>query len=196
VPMSLWGMVRAPSCATTISRAMARPSPVPPMSRARVVETSEPLEHPRALIGRDTGAVVSDCEVDTHIGLVELYPDHADRVTFGVFQQVANDAAEAVVVADHLASRHTVEVYDDSTARLERASFFEYQVIEIDALAAQRQSSGVASGENEEVVYEPLHPSCFVEDVLLGRFPLRALRVGEVDFELRADRGERASQLV
>ena len=52
-----------PPCARTSSRTIARPSPVPPPSRARrVVESGEPVEDPLPLRPGDAGAVVGHGE--------------------------------------------------------------------------------------------------------------------------------------
>ena len=54
-----------PPCAATIEATIARPSPLPPLARAReAVRAPEPLEDVRGLLGRQARAAVDDLDHD------------------------------------------------------------------------------------------------------------------------------------
>ena len=101
----------------------------------RAIETGEALEHVRPFLPRNAGTVVDDRNLHGAGGFVKLHAHDARRVAFGVVEQVAEDAAELVGVAEDLTARHGGEVHRDAAAALYRPRDFDDDVVEVDSLA-------------------------------------------------------------
>ena len=110
----------------------------------------------------------------------------------GVVEQVGDDPAQLLTVADTCAA-DTWRVSTADPGTLERPDLLEHDVVEVDRPPGALGSAGVAAGEHEEVVGQPLQSVDLLEQAgqHLGR---RALALG--DLELGAHAGERRAQLV
>ena len=106
--------------------------------------------------------------------------------------------SELVGVAVELRARHRRRVDDDAWVWRRRRALSASTISSRSTVSRCDASSAEASAarEREQVVDEALQADGVVEHVALGRLPVGALGVGEVDLELGADAGERAAQLV
>ena len=174
-PRPLPSIVIVPPWKATTSWAMARPSPVAStVARARAVESGEALEDPVPLVRRDAGPVVGDAEHGVGLGLVQRDRDRRRRVPCRVVEQVAHRPHELIGVGLELRARHRARVDPVRGAAAQSARLGEDDLVEVDRVAMGGvERRRVGGREGEEVVDEPLQPHGVVEDVALGRLPVR-----------------------
>ena len=185
-----------------------QPEPGPALvAAARVVEPGEPFEDALPVGGRHAGAVVRHGEQDVPAGPCSRSPPPGCARTDGVLHEVDDDALEHVI-----ARRTAIAPQPSRVTRTERPRCRSSRSTTRSATAARSpwRATGppglagvVEPGEQQQVVDEPAHPGGVLEDVV-GRGPpvappsrrarLRAGQPGHLDG--RADRGQRAAQLV
>src|SRR6266566_1775231 len=122
-----------------------------------------------------------------------------DEVGAGVVVGVDADAygaAELIGVAVHLRGGDGGDVDVDAAAGAEAAGIGQDDVVEVDGLTADGRGTGVTAGELEEVLDDTLEGGDLFEDAAMRGGEVGGAGVGEVDFELGADAGERAAQVV
>lgn len=114
----------------------------------RAIQTGEALEHVRPFVARNAGTVVDDRNLHGAGGFAKLHVYDPRRVALGVVEQVADDTAELVGVAENLTARHACQVHRDAATGLYRSRDFENDVVEVDSIAPKWQLVGVALREH------------------------------------------------
>ena len=146
-----------PSWAWMMSRAMARPSPVPPSSRA--LASSRRVKRSKMTARCSSGdpvAIVADGETDTIADLIEPDRDHGCGVPLGVVEQVANRSCELACVAEGLGGRHSPQVHLYPPPLTHAACLAKHDVIEVDGFEVGGGQAIIASRQLQQIVDEML----------------------------------------
>ena len=187
-----------PPWAPTSWATIARPSPLPPASRARaIVEAHEALEDPRAILRRYPGPVVVDREHHGVIGRRRARTRPACAACRCAFSaRLATTRRRPGASPSTRAGGDVRRVDPQRRARAQALRDFEHEIVEIDRAPLEPEDLFVGAGEEEQVLDEALHTEVLGEHVLgeVGRRD--AFGVRERDLGLLADRCDRRAQLV
>jgi hypothetical protein len=135
---------------------------------ARVVETREAFEDPLVLVGWDARTVVGDAEDRRVVALRQGEGDPCAGVTGGVVDEVSYGPGELIGVAVDLGGGDGRAVDVDTTAGPNARGIAHHDVVEVDGLAADGESTGVAASQVEEVFHEALEGGDLVKDASVG----------------------------
>ena len=165
-PSGLSCATTVPPCARTISATMARPSPVPPVSRVR--ESSSRTNRPK-MRSRSSGATggpsLSTTSTASAPSCRRMTRTALSRCRSAFSSRLRTTRPSRCGVPDHAGGLHGDR--DRHPARAHRGGLREHDVVEVDVDEVEAQCALVGRGEREQVVDEDREP------VDLGRGPAR-----------------------
>lgn len=173
---------------------------------AGVVEAGEAFEDAGMVLQRDAGAVIVDLEYGLlPVGVMgEADGDGAGGVALGVVEEVAQYSCEQHSVTMHkdgsvCGGIAEVQVHSKIGWRVTASHLFADEACEVDVFAgggAHVVGVGVQAGQEEQVGGEVLQSEGVAECVADRARPVGGGRLGEGEFELGAECGQRGAQLM
>ena len=187
----------SPPCARAISRAIARPRPVPPLERSLASSSRTNRSKTRACSGSGmpgpSSSTVSRACPSLAASARSMRPRAWAR---GVVAEVAHEPREIAIVPGDPCRRHRVRVDGQRRCVPQPNGLREHHVVEIHLGVRQPQGALVEPREQEQIVHDRLQP-----DALLGHRRRELAHVGRRrmragDLRVLTDRSDRRTQLV